>query len=1494
MKRLIAVAFVLACSVLSNRARATNDDVCGVTATCTAPETSQPQFWYLSAGWTGNNPYPSEAAAIADFHAQTMAAFGACSDNIHNPPWHALPSGASAGSQDFPDPLVGCNSGDQYTIDWFLGVDGHQKKYCLKNSLVMSNTGTTTPPCSQNVTTGFVSFVRTRGIVCPDGYDANPYTAPTDAYCYKPIGNSPSPKKNLGPCKDCEGQVSNPVNIATGNKYQIESDYRGSGPFPLEYTRQYNSLAWRVTSAPQAGPDFFISLPNWRGTYDRAVIFVDHPLFPIARAYRQDGRVIDFNLVSGAFVPEADVVEKLTRQVDGGGETTGWTLTTANEDVELYDETGRLTSITNRAGISQVLAYGADGRISTVTHSFGQQLSFTYDSLGRPSTLTVPGGGVITYDYADSYRNLTSVTYPDSTVRTYLYEAGPNHFLTGITGEDSVRFSTYAYDSNKKVYSSEHAGAVEKFTFSYTSDTQTDVTDPLGVTRTITHGASLGAERVLGFSSICLTCGRSSKAKSFDANNNVTSRKDFDDRLTCYAYDTTRNLETVRVEGFSASITSCPGSLASYTPTSGTRERMIVTAWNSTFRLPDSITEANRTTSFTYDTSGNVLTRTVTDTSVSPNVSRTSTYTYNTYGQVLTEDGPRTDVSDLTTYTYYTCTTGAECGQVHTITNALGHVTTFDAYNAHGQATQVTDANGLVTSMAYDLRQRLTDRCVGATLPSCTAGELTHLDYWPTGLLKKVTSPDGSFIQYTYDDAHRLTQINDGAGNKIVYTLDAMGNRTAEDTFDPSLNLKRTHSRVFNSLNQLWKDVNAAGTAAVTTVFGYDSNGNQTTTAAPLSRNSSNAYDELNRLNAITDPNSGLTQFTYDANDNLTSVTDPRSLVTSYTYTGFGDLKTQVSPDTGTTANTYDSGGNLDTATDARGAVADYAYDALNRVSSVSYTLGGVTDQTISFTYDAGTNQKGHLTGASDANHTMAWTYDTHGRLTGKGQTAGSVTLSIGYGYNADGQLASMVLPSGKILTYGYNANNQVTSITLNGSPSTTILNNVTYDPFGPITGWSWGNSTTTTRTFDTDGKITQITSAGQRTYGYDDAFRITSITDVADSTKSWTLGYDILDRLNSATKTGLTIGYTYDADGNRLSQTGTNASTYTVSSTSNRLSSTSGALSRSYSYDAVGNTTSSGATVHSYNNANRMKTARLTGNGDTTYIYNALGQRVKKSGGVISNPIYYLYDEAGHLVGEYDSSGTLITETVWLGDIPVATLRPNGASVDVYYIHSDHLNSPRKISRPSDNQLRWIWEPTPFGEGAPNNNPASLGAFEANGRFPGQLADEESDLNYNYFRDYDPVVGRYTKSDPMGLIGGLNTYAYVLGDPISQIDPTGLAPESGGAARPQKCANDDVDCMAMKATCREKCSKSSLPTRNYGFRFWNCWNKCMKDAGCETDGTPILPVVPVVPPTRTPIPRVTPPIVPRIVPSAPSGLPFMINPCQLMPELCGAPPLEA
>jgi YD repeat-containing protein len=112
------------------------------------------------------------------------------------------------------------------------------------------------------------------------------------------------------------------------------------------------------------------------------------------------------------------------------------------------------------------------------------------------------------------------------------------------------------------------------------------------------------------------------------------------------------------------------------------------------------------------------------------------------------------------------------------------------------------------------------------------------------------------------------------------------------------------------------------------------------------------------------------------------------------------------------------------------------------------------------------------------------------------------------------------------------------------------------------LSGWTSGNSTSASRTYDTDGKLSGITTAADTpNFGYDNAFRITGLTDTGASANSWTSGYDLLDRLNSASKTGTSYGWTYDADGNRWSQTGTGASTFKPSSTSNRLTTTSGVL---------------------------------------------------------------------------------------------------------------------------------------------------------------------------------------------------------------------------------------------------------------------------------------------------------------------------------------------
>jgi YD repeat-containing protein len=226
----------------------------------------------------------------------------------------------------------------------------------------------------------------------------------------------------------------------------------------------------------------------------------------------------------------------------------------------------------------------------------------------------------------------------------------------------------------------------------------------------------------------------------------------------------------------------------------------------------------------------------------------------------------------------------------------------------------------------------------------------------------------------------------------------------------------------------------------------------------------------------------------------------------------------------------------------------------------------------------------------------------------------------------------------------GIRTQGQISSISING---TSVLSGVEYSSFGPVAKWTWGNGQVYERTYDLDGRIDTLTS-GPSTSTYGDLSQV--------------FGYDSLNRLTSANlAAGQSQGFGYDANGNRTSSTINGASTvYTYPSTSHRLASLSGAQTRSFTYDNAGNTIATAGTTYVYDGRGRMKQA-----GATTYLVNGLGQRVKKSTAGLDT--YFAYDEAGHLIGEYDTSGAPIEETLWLGDIPVAVVKPNATSFEVW-----------------------------------------------------------------------------------------------------------------------------------------------------------------------------------------------------------------------------------
>ena len=222
-----------------------------------------------------------------------------------------------------------------------------------------------------------------------------------------------------------------------------------------------------------------------------------------------------------------------------------------------------------------------------------------------------------------------------------------------------------------------------------------------------------------------------------------------------------------------------------------------------------------------------------------------------------------------------------------------------------------------------------------------------------------------------------------------------------------------------------------------------------------------------------------------------------------------------------------------------------------------------------------------------------------------------------------------------------------------------------------------------------------------------------------------------------------------------------------------------------------------------------------------TSYLINYASQRVKKAN--TTETVYYVYDEAGHMIGEYDAAGTLIQELVWLDKIPVA-LRGTmpclvgGSCTETAnaYIWTDHLNTPREITRVSASNVHvsiWKWDSLPFGETVPNANRSSLGVMTFNHRFPGQYRDNETGLHQNWYRDYDPAIGRYIEADPKGQSGGINLYLYSMNKPVNLQDRFGLDPY------PQ-CGQTDDDAM-----CRAGFPKPNNSCKTTGY---DCVDKCL------------------------------------------------------------------
>ncbi len=1165
--------------------------------------------------------------------------------------------------------------------------------------------------------------------------------------------------------------VADPVNTRDGSFYLMFTDLSLGTLMPIDIVRRYDSRS-EFDSALGYGwafdherrlfeyPDGSVVVRSGCGRRDRFVLtanaFVTPEGGPEGTLKKNTNGTYTFTFASGDF-DTFNANGWLTQRVDARG----------NRHEYLYDSRGKLPLIgssPNAVDPTKPMVVAYMPRLTTIRERgadnvlTGYSVSFTYSAdSGRVTKVTGSDGRVVNYTHdgsgANTKGNLVGVAGLTDLAQTFAY-ADPNdlHNITTFADGTGAQAVVNTYDAQDRV--TQQVDGNSTFAFGYPTSSSSQIT------QTVRNAAG----------SVIQT--RVSKYEYNAVGYLVKHTDPFGHELR-YQYD--GNNEISRVEWWtntSGTLTLLKAVDTTYTAraqklteavTLDTGEKITTTwaydgAWIKSLETVSTASPQRFRTEYTFLRNSANQPRAIASVRARKDdgTFAVSTYTYCTAAEaaavgtlcpdislVKSIDGPRTDVADTASFTYYGATDTTGCatatgncwrrGDLKTTTNALGQTVTVLRYDTTGRPVRVQDANGVRAEMVYHPRGWLQQSIVRGLDDAVTTDDaITQYEVDARGNLTKLTTPDGIALTMVYD---RLTQLT--------------GSTTAQKT-----------------------------------VMTYDAAGRVTKTVDPNLVEVVQSYDDLDRLiQSVADAKSGglqtLTQYTYDAVGNLRTVVDPKGLTTRYTYDAFGRLTKLESPDTGISTYTFDDAGNRLTKTDARNKTSTYTYDALNRLLTVTQPTAA---ENVSFTYDTPslvcavgeTFTVGRLTRMVDESGSTDYCYDRFGNLVRKVQTTAGRAYTVRYAYTLGNELRSITYPDGMVVDYLRDAQSRIreVGVQIGAAARQILLNNATYLPAGPSTGWTYGNGRTLVRSFDKDYRA--LTIKGNATgsldlgFRYDNAGYLKEVTNAAlATTPQFKLTYDALGRITQRTTSANAVleAYTVDGTGNRSSQTtGTSPATpYTYAANSHRLTQI-GSVGRTY--DAAGNTTSVGGTQreYAYNDAGRLKEAKQDGAITGSYRYNAKGEQVQRTAG--GTTTVFVYDEAGSLLGQYNNAtGASIQSYAWMGGIPVGAI----SGTTLHYVEADHLGTPRAVVNATSQKAIWSWSlnSEAFGNTAPNTDPDADGAaYVFDLRFPGQRHDQASGLSYNYFRDYEAATGRYAQSDPIGLAGGISTYGYVAGNP--------------------------------------------------------------------------------------------------------------------------------
>ncbi|MEA5429213.1 RHS repeat-associated core domain-containing protein, partial [Arcicella lustrica] len=690
-------------------------------------------------------------------------------------------------------------------------------------------------------------------------------------------------------------------------------------------------------------------------------------------------------------------------------------------------------------------------------------------------------------------------------------------------------------------------------------------------------------------------------------------------------------------------------------------------------------------------------------------------YEYDSKGNMIKEIDPLGNISEFTYDNTF--------NNPITIKNKKGAITTL-TYNANGNLTSITKPNNTTESYTYDAAGRvLTHKNANNNTTSYqynSTGDLAKIQY-PTGavLLEyngsccnvgKITDPNGGTVEMTYDLLNRVKTVKDKQGNTITNEYDAVGNLIKEK--DPVGNVKE---------------------------YGYDA---------------------LNRLISVKLP-VGTWVYTYDGQNNLTKMTDANGHVTTYEYDKKNRLKKETDPLGNSIQYTYDLNGNLTSKIDPNNNTINYKYDELNRLLEKSYT--GNTDK---YAYD----EEGNLVSAFNNDIAYTFEYDELNRLFKKNILTWNKALS--YTYDAMGNRKTMIDHDGGLTTYNYDNNNRLISLT-NPSKLTTTFE---YDAGGRMKKQINGNKTFTTYHYDTAGRLDSLINwknntekisffyytfdqfgnrktmrdkRGLSTYQYDGSYRLTSVTYPDGKTESFT--FDGTGNRKVRTKDGLTTDYTYN-EADQIQKAG----------------------NIGFAFDANGNTiqqTGTQAKVYKYDAENRLVEVQLASKRKVQFKYDPFGDKIEKVD-TLAQITKMLYDDDNLLA---EMNGSNATQEAYTTAFGMDTWLSKRMANNDYFFHKDGLNSTVEMTENKSNVVNQ------YTYDVYGNILTKVGNIDNDILYTSRNFENDIALYDNRNRFYNPSIGRFLNEDtyPIGVSEPMlfNKYNYVASNPTNFIDSDGFIP---------------------------------------------------------------------------------------------------------------------